>query len=396
MTVIEIKPHRLESLCYGLIVNVFALDVPPPGGGVTTLTKAVPAVSMSDEGTVAVSRVLLTKVVVKAELFQCTFEPETKCDPLTVSVKPGPSAVALLGEIELIAGTGLLTVNGFAFDVPPPGEAFTTLTKAVPAVSISDSGTEAVSRVLLTKVVVKTEPFQCTLELETKCDPVTVRVKPGPSAVALLGEIELMAGTGLLTVNDLAFDVPPPGGAFTTLTNAVPAVSMSDSGTVAVSRVLLTKVVVKTEPFQCTFERETKCDPVTVRVKAGPSAVALLGEIELIAGTGLLTVNVFAFDVPPPGPGFVTVTLIVPAVAMSAAEIAAVSWALLENVVVRGAPFQFTTEVVMNPDPFTVSVKAAPPAVTLAGEMEVTVGTPTNAYRTDSVMLSEPLSEPLP
>jgi hypothetical protein len=50
----------------------------------------------------------LTKVVVKVELFQCTFEPETKFNPLTVSVKAGPPAVALLGEIELIAGTGLL------------------------------------------------------------------------------------------------------------------------------------------------------------------------------------------------------------------------------------------------------------------------------------------------
>ena len=158
---------------------------------------------------------------------------------------------------------------------------------------------------------------------------------------------------------------------------------------------LLTKVVVKIKLFQCTFEPETKFEPFTVSVKPGPPAVALLGEIELIAGTGLLTVNVFAADVPPPGPGFVTVTWIVPAAAMSAAEIAAVSWALLENVVARGAPFQFTTEVVMKPEPFTVSVKAAPPAVALAGEMEVTVGTATNAFRTDSVVLSEPLDRPL-
>src|ERR1700730_4570472 len=137
---------------------------------------------------------------------------------------------------------------------------------------------------------------------------------------------------------------------------------------------LLTKVVVKTEVFQCTFELETKFEPLTVSVKAGPPAVALLGEIELIAGTGLLMVNVLGADVPPPGPGFVTVTLIVRAVAMSAAEIAAVSWWLLENVVVRAAPFHFTTEVVMKPEPFTVSVKPAPPAVALAGEREVTVG----------------------
>ena len=103
----QIKPHTLEVSCYGLIVNVLALDVPPPGRAFTTVTEAVPAVLISDEGTVAVTRVLLTKVVVKAELFQCTFELETKCDPLMVSVKAGPPAVALLGEIELIAGTGL-------------------------------------------------------------------------------------------------------------------------------------------------------------------------------------------------------------------------------------------------------------------------------------------------
>ena len=88
---------------------------------------------------------LLTKVVVKTKLFQCTFEPETKFDPLTVSVKPGPPAVALLGEIELIAGTGLLTVNVIAFDVPPPGGAFTTVTEAVPAVLMSNEGTTAVT-----------------------------------------------------------------------------------------------------------------------------------------------------------------------------------------------------------------------------------------------------------
>ena len=119
--------------------------MPPPGRAFTTLTKAVPAVLISDEGTAAVTRVLLTRVVVKTEPFQCTLEPETKCDPLTVSVKPRPPALALLGEIELIAGTGLLMVNVIAFDVPPPGRAFTTVTETVPAVLISDEGTAAVT-----------------------------------------------------------------------------------------------------------------------------------------------------------------------------------------------------------------------------------------------------------
>jgi hypothetical protein len=37
----------------------------------------------------------------------------------------------------------------------------------------------------------------------------------------------------VLTVNVIAFDVPPPGMAFTTVTEAVPAVLMYDEGTMA-------------------------------------------------------------------------------------------------------------------------------------------------------------------
>ena len=119
--------------------------------------------------------------------------------------------------------------------MPPPGGAFTTVTEAVPAVAMSAAEMEAVTLVLLANVVVRADPFQSTTEPETKFEPFTVRVKAGPPAVALLGEIELIAGTGLLTVNVIAFDVPPPGGAFTTVTETVPAVLMSDEGTAAVT-----------------------------------------------------------------------------------------------------------------------------------------------------------------
>ena len=53
---------------------------------------------------------------------------------------------------------------------------------------------------------------------------------------------------------------------------------------------------------------------------------AVLGEIEVSVGAGLFTVNVLAADVPPPGVGVKTVTEAVPALAMSAAVICAVSW----------------------------------------------------------------------
>ena len=59
---------------------------------------------------------------------------------------------------------------------------------------------------------------------------------------------------------------------------------------------------------------------------------------------------------------------------MSAAVIAAVNCVALTKVVVLAAPLNFTTEVETNPVPFTVRVKAAPPAVALVGEREVAVG----------------------
>jgi hypothetical protein len=86
-------------------------DVPPPGAGLNTVTLAVPAAAMSVAGIVAVSWVLLTKVVVRFALFHLTREPTapftgTKPEPLTVRVKDGPPARAEFGVIFVIVGTG--------------------------------------------------------------------------------------------------------------------------------------------------------------------------------------------------------------------------------------------------------------------------------------------------
>jgi len=62
------------------------------------------------------------------------------------------------------------------------------------------------------------------------------------------------------------------------------ATSLAEMG--VVSWVLLTKVVGRSDPFQRTAEVEMKFVPLTVRVKAAPPAVAPVGEIEVIAGTG--------------------------------------------------------------------------------------------------------------
>ena len=77
-----------------MIVNVSALDVPPPGVGLKTVTDAVPAVAMSLAGTAAVNCVALSNVVTKPTPFHLTAEALMKFVPVTVSVKAAPPAVA--------------------------------------------------------------------------------------------------------------------------------------------------------------------------------------------------------------------------------------------------------------------------------------------------------------
>jgi hypothetical protein len=82
-------------------------------------------------------------------------------------------------------------------------------------------------------------------------------------------------------------------------------------------------VVVRRLPFHWTVDVETKFAPVTVSVKPDVPATRAFGVSDAIVGTGLSIVKVRGLDVPPPGAGVETVTEAVPAVAMSAAVIAA-------------------------------------------------------------------------
>jgi hypothetical protein len=230
-------------------VNVITFDVAPHGLGFTTVIEAVPAVVIRDAVTVAVSCVEETKVVVSAVAFHFTVAPETKFVPVTVKVNCEPPAVAQVGLSPLIVGTALI-VNVCAFDVPPPGVGFTTVTEAEPAVATREAGTVAVSWVAETNVVASAVPFQFTVEVETKLVPLTVKVKPPLPAVTQVGLIDVVVGTGLLMVNVAAFDVPPPGVGFTTVIAAVPAFATRAVVTVAVSCVEETKVVAKAVPFQ--------------------------------------------------------------------------------------------------------------------------------------------------
>src|SRR2546426_12797181 len=97
----------------------------------------------------------------------------------------------------------------------------------------------------------------------------------------------------------------------------------------ACSCVPLTNVVVRSLPFQRTTDELMKLVPLTVRVKAAPPTIVLLGEIQLSVGAGLLMLNVTLLDVPHPGVGVTTVTGGEPAAARVAAGHCASSRGLL-------------------------------------------------------------------
>jgi hypothetical protein len=93
-------------------VKFIALEEPPPGEGLVTLTAITPDEAMAAAGIAAVNCVALTNVVVRAVPPKLTTEAAMKFVPLTVSVNAAPPAMAVFGEIAMIVGVGLDPLGG--------------------------------------------------------------------------------------------------------------------------------------------------------------------------------------------------------------------------------------------------------------------------------------------
>lgn len=102
-------------------------------------------------------------------------------------------------------------------------------------------------------------------------------------------------------------------------------------------------------------------------------------------------VNAEAEEVPPPGAGLKTVTLLLPSDWISLAEIVAVSWFPFINVVGRAEPFHWITDAGTKFEPDAVSVKAALPSAAEAGEMPDKVGT---GFGVTAIVMALEVSEP--
>lgn len=260
--------------------------------------------------------------------FHCTVVPAVNPAPLTESVNWPPPAIAVPGFSELSVGP-FATSKATEFEVTPPDK---TMMGMEPTLAVSSAGTAAVNWFSPTTVVVSAVPFHCVTVSAPKPLPFMVSVKAGPPAVAADGFNDLIAGPAFIVKSLAGWNVTPPEA---TVTSAVPGLAMSFAATEAVSLFGLTKLVGDADPFHVTTEAVVNPPPSTVRVKSGPPAVVMLGEIVLIVGPFKITkVTVFEST-----PLEFTLTLTVPGLAIRSGEMVAVSCVALTKFVVSADVF---------------------------------------------------------
>ena len=196
-------------------------------------------------------------------------------------------------------------------------------------------------------------PATRTLEPATKLVPVTVTASgPAEPASAVEGDNTRAPGTGFATVSVAAGEEPPLGPGFVTTTGRVPAVATSAAVSTKTTVWLLTTVAARTIPATETEEAVAKLLPVTVMLtglEAPTSTVA--GERLIAPGWALFTTSTAGADTPPPGLGFVTTTLNVPAAAVSAAVTGKVRLLAPETEAARGTPLTETVADAAKLDP---------------------------------------------
>src|SRR5262249_21838853 len=191
----------------GLTVNVAAFDVPPAGAGLKTVMLTVPWPIRSVASICAVNMVGLTKVVRRGVPSKRTTEaPLMKPVPITVMVNPRSPSLFSVGLILVIVGTGLfpMMVNVVAADVPPPPPVAEGCVKtvtwtdfAIPPVSRSDAGIEAVNCVALSKCVWRADPSRRTTESGENLSPIALSMNAPLAFSLLVGSMLVNTGMGL-------------------------------------------------------------------------------------------------------------------------------------------------------------------------------------------------------
>jgi hypothetical protein len=333
-------------------VNVWLLEIPPPGVGVETVTWSIPAAVRLAAGTTDAIPLVPMKIEAgRVAPFHCTTEHGNKLLPFTVSGTGGPvnaSAAAFDGEIELMIGAGRFVPAGSAvtgnlreFEFvpgPPPETVMAAAAAPVLRNAVSAAVIAALSCVGLRKVVGRGEPFQLTTRPFAKPVPVTVRVRPVglqngvPFDDVVDADSDVTVGSAIGNATELEIFVLDAGVA--TATWADPTEAISEAGMVALSCAELVSVGptyvvgncdVTLPLVHCTTEQGRRLVPVTVKLAAAVPAVALVGEIVVIVGAGSDAAEIVKASVFETAPELDTSTFTVPAEATSEAGMMAVS-----------------------------------------------------------------------
>jgi hypothetical protein len=212
-----------------------SIAAPPPGAAFATLTLLAPTAADMDIVTLAVRRVPLVSIETEFTVIpvpkSAVVVPAKKSVPVTTMFNVWPS-VAVVGVIDTIDGMGFCTVNPPVSVVdPPPGAGFDTTTSRAPSAAeraIASVTVIWVGLVTVTAEAVAPAPAFTVVAPAMKSAPVICTVTDFPRAPTA-GEMAVMPGAGLLTVNPLeSVAVPPPGPAFVAETFLAPVTAESD------------------------------------------------------------------------------------------------------------------------------------------------------------------------
>lgn len=188
---------------------------------------------------------------------------------------------ALTGEMFETVGAGLFTVNPAASDADPPtGGPFVTVTSRPPAADVDAIDTLAlicVKLVIVNEFTVISEPSVNVLVPEMNPVPVMSASRVCPR-IPLAGAIVVSVGAGFPTLNTLArVAVPPPGGAFVTLTLRVPVLELTATDTFAIALVeeeTIREFTVMPVPKKAVVTPVAKLVPVIVTFNVCPRPAA--------------------------------------------------------------------------------------------------------------------------
>jgi hypothetical protein len=306
---------------------------PPPGLAFVTVMVRGPEAANEARVSVAWISVGLFTVIPFVTISEPKFNevtPAMNCEPPTVTLRILPR-FALEGETLAIVGSGLMTAKPATRQPePPPGAPLTIVTSHPLAAHVKARLMLAlicVKLVTVNELTVISAPSVSALVPATKPVPVitTSRVCPRDP---LDGAIAERTGEGFITLKTLtSVAVPPPGGAFVTLTARAPMIALAATDMFAVALVEVEtakEFTVTLTPKEAEVIPVAKFVPVMVTLSVCPLPAEYVLRDDNV-GTRFATVNAFANeDDPPPGPPFVTFTLRKPAVAVAAIVIAAV------------------------------------------------------------------------